>query len=562
MSTLTDSDPDLDHDDDRAPSRLDRVSQRLSDDAELARTAIFAATALGLLVLAVMVSFATAPSEPADFDDVGEPFYPSFADAAAASGIRMAAWNPDLSATQVFEVKKEGDTWVIPTHSGYPVEAEEQLADAATALIGVTRGVLSPGGEQDFANFGLVDPLDTSYLKEEGRGQRVTLTDETGEPLVDLIVGRQTDPGTPATGADAAVPPTYYVRRADENRIYQAQLDLDVSTRLEDWVDPDLLTLDRSRAVLIDVFRFSEDGEGETSLVRRETPDADWTLDGLTAEAGTLAVGPVNDLLSEVDTLELIGVRRKTDAMARALAGERVSLGLEDQLDLESRGFGIRNGGLASEEGSLFVGQDDGVGFQLIFGTAFTGSPIDIEIGGGDAQGKDDGEEGDASGETLRGRYVIVQAVVDESLLPPADEGEEGGEEGDSSDRDAALAAATETVDRLNERFADWYYVISNEAFAALSPSRDSLIETPEADEPAEDSPSEEPGAAEQMFDSSDAPSDAPMPPSETGPRGDATSEAKKTDEPSLSESEQAQLLDFAREQAERQQGEAVEEVE
>ena len=536
MSTDTAPKPTTRDDDDQPASKFDRIGQRLADDRELTRTLVYAGIGLSMLILALVVNYAITPPTLADYDDVGEPFYPEFDDALQAAGIRVAAWNPTASRVDTFEVKRTADGFVIPSHSDYPADSGSQLADAATSLIGVKRDARLTGDEKAFEQYELIDPLDTKYLKLDGRGKRVTLTDRAGETLADYIVGKQADNGR------------YYVRRPDEDRVYLAELSVDVSTRFEDWVQSDLLDLDENKVVEIIVENNKLDEQtgrvmptDAVELTREQSSD-DWQLAGLPDDQ-TLKTDLVDNMVTALSDLDLIGVRRKSAGIAALLAGEgngRISR--NDERDLRRRGFYItRDGVLVSLEGTMSIGQVDGVNYVLQFGRSFTGSALDIEVGSEDessseADSAESGSDDESGDEVLRGRYVFIQPVFDESLIPNPEPPEEPAEDADEATRNAYKLAKTEAeqaaarrrlaivdgekrTEELARRFADWYYVIPAEVFDTLVVSRSELIETPEAAD----------GAADGTESSGAASGDAPAPPQETPPqdgRSDAASDA------------------------------------
>ena len=563
MSTLTDPPSDTTP----APSTSATPESTEGLSREMLRTLMYVGVAVAGLVLAVVVSFATRPRSLADYSDVGEAFYPDFTEATEAAGIRVAGWNEQAGRPETFEVRRDGTNWVVPTHSNYPVDGEEQLGRAAASVLDVRREALERSiTPDDFAKYDLVDPLDED-ASSEGRGRRVTLTSDDGETLVDYIVGQQ---------AEEAGEGAYYIRRADEDRVYLARINLDVSTNFTDWVEPNLLDLATDEVVELTSSAVAEerDASGARTLerteLRRATTDDDWTIDGEVPDEtteGTIDTAAVNRIVTDLGGLELIGVRRKPPAMISALKGEGDgTVTTLDLLAIEERGFTIDGGRLVSLEGRLFAGQSDGVGYQLLFGSGFTGSTVEIEVGGEQsdedetADEQTDGEAGeepsDDAGETLRGRYVLVQAVFDKNLLPPLPprptkpkpedtDGDEDTPDGDAPDGDEsaetpadeespveepdpmeqyqqelatyeaaielrkdALAAGQKRADELNVRFADWFYVIPEDTFETLAFKRADVLTPPEPSDDGENaaettSPSDSPNqpSAAEMFD-------------------------------------------------------------
>lgn len=82
---------------------------------------------------------------------------------------------------------------------------------------------------------------------------------------------------------------------------------------------------------------------------------------------------------------------------------------------------------------------------------------------------------------------------------------EKGRYASDLAARNAKIESGKKTVDELNQRFADWYYVISNDSFEKLRLSRSALIKLKEA--PAakpEDSKTEDQKPADERKETSD----------------------------------------------------------
>ena len=222
--------------------------------------------------------------------------------------------------------------------------------------------------------------------------------------------------------------------------------------------------------------------------------------------------------------------------MARKPAGLSADLKAEEKFtgdpeavtSMQQRGFlPLKSGDILSTDGETIVGMKDGVEYVLRFGAGTTVA--------GDA--KDDAKEAETAGETA-GRYLLVMARFNEGLLekpkldPVPDVPDEAakkesaqGKEGDKKEGDAAeklkaadeaeakaqaaleekrrverenrrkqdeyddkVKAAQKRVRELNNRFADWYYVVSNKEYAKIHLTRDAIAQKKEA-EPKEPQP-------------------------------------------------------------------------
>ena len=574
---------------------------------ESTRTLSFVGVAVVLAAVAFGTHIATRPPTLADFDDVGEEFYPDFKDPRTASGLRVAAYNEEAARVDVFNVESRDGRWTIPSHHNYPADGEERLANTATSIIGLSREALASTSADDHKRLGVLDPLDETVAGTEGRGDRITLT-RGDDVLVDYIVGTKIEDGPENT---------FHVRKADEARTYRATLDLDISTKFADWIEPDLLDFRRGDIRELVVDRYSVDETtggivpGDQSILTRSTLDDPWKLDGLDEATEEVNTSTVNQMINALEDLTIVGVRPKPEGLSASLKGEAGGgIGGLTIADLQQKGFFIdqRNGTLVSNEGDVRLGTSDGVMYVLRFGEVFTGSDVEIEVGSsGDTEEQTDAEEStsdeaaaadpdDADGaESGSGRRRHRSKEVATCLLRPNSpsrtsthsmrnrrsrnrrkarrrspkatthptrrnrvtkrtrtppkgtttrtitaEGEEEKPdpqaeykkaleeyetklkdwEQKETERKEKIKEGEERVKELNARFADWYYVISADAFDDIRVSRDDLVEMkePETTEEADAGPSAETIAPPvltppaQPETKEDAPADTPEP--------------------------------------------------
>jgi len=189
---------------------------------------------------------------------------------------------------------------------------------------------------------------------------------------------------------------------------------------------------------------------------------------------------------------------------------------------LESRGYYIVQGRLLSNKGVTTVRMNDGVQYVLRFG--------EIALGSVAPDDEEDAAEGSSGGGGAN-RYLFVTANFNADLIEqpniqvlpefreltpaPADDtaGEDelpGAEESTKAqESDARIAAAIEDLRReieqdnqqaqeeydqkiqegqqrvrdLNDRFADWYYVISDAVYQKIRLQRSDVVETTEPEE-------------------------------------------------------------------------------
>ena len=472
------------------------------------QTLKFIVAAAVMAGLAGLTSSLTKPTPIDDFANVGKPFFADFKDPNSATAVRVVAYNEDTASARVFTVQKKDGTWRIPSHHNYPADGEERLAKTARTLIGVKRGAVASSVAADHERFGVVDPLGEASDTLKGRGQRLTLFKEGEIPVADLIIGKK-------------VPEQenrHYVRNPEENVTYITELEVDISTKFRDWVEADLLKLDRDNLTKLEAKSTKVDGRSFTEVVdatlsRAKSTD-DWALDGLNEETEEVNKDDVTAMVNVLDNLKLSGIRRKPELAGKPILQGDLGIALPPsaaqnpqivnqvidmvQSSLNSKGFLVYENReendfrLYSKAGELVASLNDGVQFHMSFGNEFEGSDDEIEIGGttAEAEGEDsddeqkpadppgsedagDENEDDEDGEKkTKSRYLIVRASFSEDLLGPAPtvpvkpevpEGVEVDDEGNvvkpaekpAEDNEAASADESSDAEKADDAEAD-----------------------------------------------------------------------------------------------------------
>lgn len=372
---------------------------------QMTRTLAFVIAASASVIGAVVTHVATRPPEVAGYQDIGQVFYPDFTDPTKATAVRVAAWNPRTSRVEEFEVRQEGGQWRIPSHNNYPADAQDQLARAAASAVGIVRGSLVSESKETFERLGVVDPLDQNALQGAGQtGTRVTLF-QGDDVLADFIIGKRpgdVDDAAPEDGAadDASgrqeKAGRFYVRRPEEDRVYLADVKIDVSTRFRDWIKKDLLELSQFdlRRIIVDQYSVEVRGQelvqipGDLSELTRESSSDPWKLKGLDETKEKLKTGVVSAMARALDDLQIVGIRKKPPALVRFFRDGV----LTDQLqviqviqDLQRNGFYFDGRHFYSSQGEVHAGTKDGVLYALRFGEVFTGSDLEVEVGQSEA---------------------------------------------------------------------------------------------------------------------------------------------------------------------------------
>ena len=278
------------------------------------RTLTFAAVAGVSVLLATVAWFASKPSSVAGFGEVGQEFFADFADPTRATSLTVVDYDGDEQESQTFSVTQNDDgLWVIPSHHNYPAEAEDRLAKTATSLLGLKKTAVQSRSTDDWKLYGVVDPSEKGAATSDERGTRLTLSDGSDNALVDLIKGNQVE----------GLSGSYYVREPAKDTTYIAQLDVELSAKFSDWIEPDLLKINQTDIVKVVVDNYSINEQRGTiekkELLQFTKKDletsGDWELDGLNEEAEELDKSPISTIATNLDQLKIVGVRPKPEGL-------------------------------------------------------------------------------------------------------------------------------------------------------------------------------------------------------------------------------------------------------
>ncbi len=437
-------------------------------------------TLAGAAALLAVVAIATAPRNvtPSAFSDIGESFFPDFQDPNVATTLEVIEFDEGTAAAKPFKVTNQNGIWTIPSHHNYAADGKDRLAQTAAGVISIKKEDFRSDNVADHEALGVIDPLDESATSLKGRGKRVTIKGANDVVLADLIIGKKIEEREGL----------HFVRVPDQKRVYVAKIDVDISTKFEDWIEKDLLQVERSKIDKVVLQDYSID-ERTLMVDMRDTvvldKDGDkWTANRMKPNE-EVETYKVNDLLREVDELKIVGVRPKPEGMSERL--EALTISREDLVSLQTRGYYLtRTGDMMSNEGELQVSTDEGIVYTLRFGEILYGTGEAISAGA-----ETTADQASGPGEN---RYLFVSARFDESSVTPpqkpANTAFEGKEETALTEEDKqnrSLAEAykkweenvkkgRETAESLTKRFAPWYYVISASSFDKIHLKRSDFV--------------------------------------------------------------------------------------
>lgn len=448
--------------------------------SEIRKTVIFATVAVVLALGAWAAS--PRPLTPDAFLDRDELFFPDFEDPNTAASLEVIEFDAETAEAIPFKVINREGRWTIPSHHDYPADGEDRLAETAAGVIGIRKDDFRTSNVSDHEACGVIDPLDEGATSLRGRGRRITFRGANEEILADFIVGEEVEERAGY----------HFVRIPDQKRVYVTKMDIDISTAFADWIEPDLLKIERSaidRVILRDYSIDERSGRvSQRDVLILDREGDSWKANRMTATQ-EVDTTKMNDLLKAIDELSIVGVRPKPKGISRDLkrSADSLSLSQASLLLLQSKGYYFsRDGSLLSNEGELQARTNAGVTYTLRFG--------EVVYGQGDAVTAGTDASDEAAAGPGENRYLFITTSFDPILIPEPkrplnmefqDKAEEEWTDADRGNKslhdaheewsrkvEAARAASAE----MNARFADWYYVISADSFDTMRVKRGDLV--------------------------------------------------------------------------------------
>jgi len=396
------------------------------------QTIIYVVVAAGAVLAAVMTGVS---SQSADQDqlkiarqEIGKQVFKDFR-AEKARELEIVTYDEDAARLESFSVKRdELGQWVIPSHSDYPADAEQQMAAAATAFSLLTISDLVGTEKSLHEEFAVIEPnSDTLDVSNTGVGTQITVIDDEGQEY-SLIIGEQVERGNDA-GADPRMQQVFYAARKPGGEItFTVDLDMDVfETEFSKWIESNLLDLNGLDLNHIDIndYAIFQTPQGRPVLIPRsnsslvlDETDNLWQLDSMMeyddesnepsvvtlTEEEELDAERIETLKSALENLEINGVARKPEFLNPNLRASSDSLSNPNtitalsQLGLYGDPSTEKDGlmELKSANGEIHVSLKTGVKYILRFGEVDTAT---------------------ASEETVK-RYLFVTARMDEAMIP------------------------------------------------------------------------------------------------------------------------------------------------
>ena len=442
----------------------------------------------GVALVLALLALITSPRSvtPDAFFDQGEVIFPEFTDPNEATSLEVIGYNEETGSPIPFKVMFTQGIWTIPSHYDYPADGKDRLAKTAAGVIGIRKDDFRTDNLSDHIACGVIDPLDDSATSLTGRGQRVTIKNANDKILADIIVGNEIENR----------PGFRFVRLPAQKRVYAVRMDIDISTKFSDWIESDMMKVQQSKINKIVVQDYSIN-EQTRQIVRNDvvtlTKDENKWLPDKMDSTQEIDMTKMNSFLRALDNLSIVGVRPKPAGLSAVLSNTQgnIRINQNDAQSLQSKGyFFASDGSLRSNEGEIQVQTDDGIYYTLRFGEVVYGTGVAISAG----SSGDEMKEG-----TGENRYLFISSsfIEDQFSEPPkpADLSFESIPDSLWSDSDREnknrkdehdiwvdkIKKGAELSQELNQRFAQWYYVISSDIFDNLDLSRSDFFKEKES---------------------------------------------------------------------------------
>jgi hypothetical protein len=503
---------------------------------ESIRTVVFVAVA-AVTALGAYITKPRLVSGPQDDEPTGQ-LFKDFTDPTMAKSLEIKQFDESLAKVSSFIVTQRADgVWTLPSHGNYPADAESQLKDVAGVFADLKIVGVAAKDNKEHELYGVNDP-DKAEVGTKGVGTLIAMQDGKGNDLLRMVVGKEVAGATNQRFVRKPGQDQVYVTTIDMSKLpteFEKWIEKDLlklsTFDVNRVVLKDYLVLPTQRGSMQLVQRF--DGDLTYDNAKGEwTAKELWTYRGRERTAAPLGEleevnkQKLNDLRSALGDLKIVDVRRKPEGLGNSLRVSADRLPPEQQSDLQDLGFYPYSGSdgkqleIYGANGEVIIETKDGVQYVLRFGNIKPqASTVSTMKKAGDAKSS-------AEDEIKVQRYLFVMTQLAPSVLTPpelepepagpapaaeakpaegekkADEAAKAGEQKDGEQKPTVVdpqQAERERIKRenerkmnayrdqkkkadlrvaeLNARFADWYYVVSEDVYKKIRLGRSDIVQ-------------------------------------------------------------------------------------
>lgn len=232
------------------------------------------------------------------------------------------------TAEEEYTIQRDGAAWTLVEKQGYPVDSER----ARTVLVQLSQLRLAEAKTRMPERYPRIEVEDPSG--DDAKSARLTVKDEGGEVLADVIVGKAK---TNLAGGVGGI----YLRRPDESQAWLARGALDLRKRAVDWLVKDIIDIEEKRVRRITTNPAAGD---PTVILKEKREDRAFRLEAL-PEGKTVKKDELNGFGTALADLNLLDVVPAEQKPLSAEAGARAEVetfdGLVIQIFMEESDEGI-----------------------------------------------------------------------------------------------------------------------------------------------------------------------------------------------------------------------------
>jgi hypothetical protein len=229
--------------------------------------------------------------------------------------------------TEDYHITRQDTRWGLQEKADYPVD----IRQVRKVLLGLANLNILEAKTRNpalYAKLGLQD-----VEKEGSKAMQVTLSDKQGTTLGSLVLGRQQPAKTDATQREV------YLRKPGDPQTWLAMGALNIPRFQIDWLNRQIVHIKGDRVQEVSVYH----PDGETVVVRKDQPDAEYVLMDMPADASlksqaalaNLAHGLdsliINDVFPAAAVVDLLADQPITTSVFTTFDGLRVTVDLTDK---------------------------------------------------------------------------------------------------------------------------------------------------------------------------------------------------------------------------------------
>lgn len=430
--------------------------------------------ALAAITSIVAAYYYPWPQAVVESATVGKPLFESY-DSSSVRTMRIMRYNDDKSIIDRIQVRRRGEKWVIPSRKEFIANNVQQYTASANCLNERTVLEERTENQEDHVKYGVVDPVEMeSTSNRSALGTKVMLEDRQGRSIASLIVGKQVSDDPAETKHFVRIPgqPTVYVCEFDRRAII---------TDFRAWVDPNLFQIGgvRINEIKVEDYRLNPEppnqmvqqnyraklnvGRQQMNLLSVEIPGGlgSWKPTTLSQE---MAV-ELQTVGKQLVSIQFSDVQRKKAAAANLLEAPKsdadaAALKTLVPFGFVKTGFDYETYQFNATGGEVSVETEDGVIVTFYIGEiAKTSESTDLQLN----------------------HFAMMTAGVNEKAIempeqPAVSEDPEQAEKDKKEylrkieKRNGQLKNARIRASELNQRFADWIYIVPERVITNLRP--------------------------------------------------------------------------------------------